>query len=94
MAELYRTKDGHTPIEVNQLLSTNGEAISLWCGGVLITEHDALRHDITFVGINVPTSLGMKRAQEGDWIVRRPTGDFVVVDPGRFEHLFEAVVDG
>lgn len=96
MAELYRTKDGPTlvEVEVNQLLSTNGETVALWCGGVLVTEHDALQHDITFVGINVPTAFGMKRAQEDDWIVRRPAGDFIVIGPVRFENLFEAVVDG
>jgi len=94
MAELYRSKAGHHPIEANQLTADNAVAVSVWCGGVLVKEHDALQHDITFAAINVPTVNGMKRAQEGDWIIRRTTGDFYPVDPGKFEHLFESVVDG
>lgn len=94
MAELYRTKDGHHPIEVNRLTPENAEAVSVWCGGVLVMEHDALRHEVTFVAINVPTALGVRRAQEGDWIIRRTTGDFYPVNPYKFEQIFEAVIDG
>lgn len=94
MAELYRTKVGRNPIEANLLTPDNAEAVAVWCGGVSVIEHDALRHEITFVAVNVPTALGMARAQEGDWVVRRVTGDFVPVNPSRFSELFESVVDG
>lgn len=94
MAELYRTKTDHIQVEVNRLNSNNGLALSEWCGGVLVIEHDALQHDITFAAINVPTPHGNKRAQEGDWIIRLPTGEFYPVTSAQFEALFEAVVDG
>ncbi len=94
MAELYRTKDGHHPIEVNRLTPENALAVSVWCGGVLVREHDALKHEITFAAINVPTAYGMRRAQEGDWIIRRLTGDFLPIKSDKFEQLFESVVDG
>lgn len=92
MAELFRSKVGQHPIEANRVTPETVEAVAIWCGGVHIVEHDALKHEITFAAINVPTSLGMKRAQEGDWIVRRPTGDFVPCSNERFHELFETVV--
>lgn len=94
MAELIKTKSGDLKLQANRLTATNSVAVSLWCGGVLVKEHDALQHEVTFEAINVPTGLGIKRAQEGDWILQRPTGDFVVVKPDKFDDIFELVVDG
>lgn len=94
MAELYRTKADLHVVEVNQLTAENAHALSVWCGGVLVKEHDALQHDITFAAINVPTVSGMKRAQEGDWIVRDLMGSFYPVKAYEFHEVFEAVVDG
>lgn len=94
MAELYRAKGGTVSVEANKVEPSTVEAVALWCGGVLVIEHDALQHDTTFVAINVPTPQGMKRAQEGDWIIKRPLGDFYPVEGYRFFGMFEAVVDG
>lgn len=93
MAELYRTKADYHVVEVNQLDANNAIALSVWCNGVLVQEHDALQHDITFAAINVPAAEGMQRAQEGDWIVRSLTGNFYVVKEHEFDQMFEAVVD-
>lgn len=94
MADLFQSKNCDNKIEANMLTSDNAAAVSAWCGGVLVTEHDALRHDITFAAINVPTVVGKKRAQEGDWIIKRTTGDFYPLPDYKFKELFKAVVDG
>lgn len=94
MAELFRTKDDkHIPVEANLLTADNALAVSIWCNGGLVTEHDALQHDVTFQAINVRTPHGVKRAQEGDWIVLLPTGDFYPVKAEAFDDTFEAVVN-
>lgn len=94
MAELFRTKGGLEPIEANLVAPETYEAVAIWCGGVSVLEHNALDHAETYAAINVPTSSGMKRASEGDWIIRRPTGDFYPVKPERFSMLFELVIHG
>lgn len=94
MAELYRTKMDWHPVEVNRLTPDNAVAVAAWCGGVPVTEHDALQHDITFAAVNVPTNKGMKRAQEGDWVIRYQYGNFDTFTSIEFETFFEAVVNG
>ncbi len=91
MTELFKSKDGEHSIEARLLTSENAVEVSVWCGGVLVKEHDALQHDITFAAINVPTIFGMKRAQEGDWIIQRPTGDFYPIKAHKFKELFDYI---
>lgn len=91
MADLFRSKHGGDEFEANLLTASNAEALAVWCGGVLVTEHDALQHDVTYSAINVPTITGKKRAQEGDWIIKRPAGDFYPVKGHRFEELFDPI---
>lgn len=94
MAEKYRTKEDYHAIDARQLTSENAHFLTAWCAGVFVTEHDALQHDVTYAAINVPTAEGMKRAQEGDWIVRYIVGYFDTFKAADFERLFEEVVDG
>ena len=89
MAELFLTRENKTPLEGNRVSSDNATAVALWCGGVEVTEHDPLDHSQVYAGINVPTEVGMMRAQEGDWVVRRVYGDFVVLKHPHFEALVE-----
>lgn len=89
MAELYRSKADFFNLEVNMLTHDNATAVAAWCEGVEVVEHDAMDYSITFAAINVPTEDGMKRAQEGDWVVKRLIGDFVVVKAAEFYELFE-----
>lgn len=94
MAELYRTKDSKVKVQANLLTAENALALSVWCSGGLVTEHDALQHDVTFQAINVPTAHGFRRAQEGDWIIYADKLGFYPVKADKFEDMFEAVVDG
>lgn len=95
MADLIKQHGGTITFEANCLRADNAEPVTVWCGGVLVTEHDALNHDLTYPGINVPTKWGMRRAQEGDWIIKLQEDSFIVVKPEQFWALYEmAVVDG
>lgn len=94
MAELFRAKGGTDTFEANLVASDTVTVVAIWCGGVEVVEHDVVEHNTTYAAINVPTVAGMKRAQEGDWIIRRPAGDFYPVTSERFSILFEAAVNG
>jgi hypothetical protein len=95
MAELVKLKHFDIVLEANRLRADNAEAVAAWCGGVLVVEHHALNHDITYPGINVPTSWGMRRAQEEDWIIKLGPDSFTVVSPTEFWTRYEmAVIDG
>lgn len=94
MADLFRTRDSKVQVQANQLNADNALALSVWCSGGLVQEHDALQHDKVFAAINVPTSVGFRRAQEGDWIIYNEKVGFYPVPPAKFEEMFEAVVDG
>lgn len=91
MAKTFVSLDDCFNVEANELTHENVEAVALWCGGVSVVEHDALDHNLTFFGINVPTSNGIKRAQEGDYIVRQLIGDFIVVKSYEFSKKYEAL---
>ena len=93
MADLYRTKADYHVFEADRLTSANTESLSVWCDGVFVEEHDALKHEITFAAINVPTPDGMERAQEGDWLVKSATGNFYIVKHDKFKHIFEVMID-
>lgn len=93
MADLFQSKSTKAFVEANQVTSETADAVAVWCGGLAITEHDALVHETTYAGINVPTTTGMKRASEGAWIVRAPSGGFYVVSDAVFKEVFEAVKD-
>ena len=91
MVDLYTTRKTNVQVEALCLTAENVFELTVWCGGVSVVEHDALEHTKTFAAINVPTAFGMMRAQEDDWIIKRPAGDFYPVKPGRFNFLFELV---
>ncbi len=76
-------------IEARRLLSDNVEDIAHWCGGGIVQEIDALDSTKTFVGINVPTLSGPKRAQEGDYILKDEHGDFHTIKAVEFQMTYE-----
>lgn len=78
-------------IEARRLYPDKVEDIAHWCGGGFVREIDALDPSKTFVGINVPTPDGPKRAQEGDWIVKDQYGAFYIMKPAIFQMTYEDV---
>lgn len=64
--------------ESRVLTRSNGEELAEWCGGILVVEHDALIHENTLPGINVPVGDDVQRASVGDMIIRNHDGTFRV----------------
>lgn len=89
MAELYRKKPVGL-IEVNRLTKENVTAVALWCGAQQVEERDPMT-ERTFVALNIPTLGGVRRASEGDYIVKTETGGFTTFQPREFEALYEKV---
>jgi hypothetical protein len=71
-------------VEAEQLTSSNVDAVAAWCGGRKVEEFDALDSQKVFVALNVMTLDGPRRAQQNDYIVKFPAGNFKVVP----QHLF------
>lgn len=81
-------------IEAEQLTKENAEELTKWCGGQIVEETNPLNKEEKFVGINVPTLQGNKRLSEGDYLVQRGNGAFVVLDRQYHENMYEKVDDG
>lgn len=64
--------------QARMLTAANVEELAEWCGGVSVVEHDALDHGVTYAALNVPTSQGVRRAREGNLVIRLHDGTFDV----------------
>jgi hypothetical protein len=62
--------------EAKTLDQNNAEHIATWCGGRAVVQHDALDHDSTAPGVNVPVGDSVERAQVGDTVIRNHDGSF------------------
>lgn len=89
----FKPRTPDTRLEARRLYKDTAEDLALWCGGMLVTEIDPHDPGITFVGINVPTQLGVERASQGDWIVKLKGGNFTVFNDQGFQDTYE-LADG
>jgi hypothetical protein len=76
-------------VEATQLTKENVKEVAAWCNGQEVLEHDALDSSKTFVGLNLDTAMGRRRASEGDFIILHPTGEFYVHKSGTFNALYQ-----
>lgn len=76
-------------IEAVELTKDNAAAVAKWCGGMVVTEKDALDEEKTFVGINIPTLEGVMRGSEGDYIIKGLKGEFYPCKPDVFTAKYE-----
>jgi hypothetical protein len=65
-------------MDVRTLTRDNAKEIAQWCGGRVVTEHDALAHDVTSPGVNVPVGTEVERASLGDMVFQKDDGSFGV----------------
>jgi hypothetical protein len=68
--------------EAKTLTADNAEELAAWCGGKAVVEHDALNHEQSSPGINVPVGDDVKRASMGDMIIRQNDGTFRIFKNG------------
>lgn len=78
-------------VQAMQLTPDSVDRAALWCGGMVVNEYDANDLSKKFVALNIPTIEGVKRAQEGDYIVKSESGGFCVVPKREFETKYELV---
>lgn len=53
--------------------------VAVWCGGVIVGEHDALDHSVTNPALNLRTMNGeIERAHVGDTIIKNHDGTFQI----------------
>lgn len=78
----------HT-VEAIQLLPETVETAAMWSGGMVVTEYDAINRSQKFVAMNIPTITGVKRASEGDYIVKDAAGAITVCHKNAFEAQYE-----
>ncbi len=76
-------------VDAMQLTPDRALDAEQWSGGVPVTEYDAVDRTKKFVALNIPTLEGVKRAQEGDYIVKWPGGRIEVIPARQFENQFE-----
>lgn len=82
-AEMSRHPAGGQLIEHKiEVDDENAEFTALWCGGRVVTEIDALDETKQYKAVNVPTKNGVKRASQGDTIVKYANGSFSVLKHG------------
>lgn len=85
----YRATRSGITVEAVELTAANVKDVAQWCNGFEVVEHDAFQHQVTNVGLNVPTLQGRVRASEGDYIFKGMDGNFYVYGPHQFEYIFE-----
>ena len=67
----------------------NCAEVAEWCGGEVVTEHNAMDHEVTYCGINVPTINGVERASQTDFIIKNSRGEVSVERYSRFLAEYE-----
>jgi hypothetical protein len=86
----YKTQ-GDVLVMAMQVTEATIQQAELFTSGHRVVEIDALDPTLTYIGINVPTSDGVKRASEGDYLVKELGGQVTVVRKNVFERYYDAV---
>lgn len=89
MPRQYRLVAG--VVEAMQLTPQQVQAAALWCGGMEVEEIDPMDSTKKFVGLNIPTLDGVKRAGQGDYILKHLSGQFEVMSLREFEAKYEPI---
>lgn len=76
-------------IEAEPVEPETSQQVALWCGGMIASEIDPRNPAKRYVAINVATLSGVKRASEGDYIIKWPQGGFTVMRKAQFEATYE-----
>lgn len=83
----------HIPVDVEamQLTRENAEEVAAWCGGVVKEEINPRDHEDISLCVDFPTMDGVKRVQEGGYLMRTAGGHFTRHTKGFFEHMFKPI---
>lgn len=81
------------PVQVTaiQLTPESVERAAQFCGGIQVTEIDPFDRSKKFVALNIPTLHGVKRASEGQYIVKDAKGHITVMHASEFENMYQEI---
>jgi hypothetical protein len=78
-------------VEAIQLTPETVERAATWTGGRVVEEIDPVNSLRRFVALNIPTLDGVKRASEGDFVVKSMGGEFDVMREREFRRRYEGI---
>lgn len=81
--DFYLSNDGEQ-VQAMHMSPEMVQVISAWSGAVIVEEIDPLDTDQRYSALNVQTADGVKRASQGDYVVRHADGSFDVKKPTEF----------
>lgn len=76
-------------VEAMSVLPETLVDVAMWCGGLTREEIDPVDSKKKFVGINIPTLMGVLRASQGDFIVKDHNGIFDRMPANEFHSKYE-----
>lgn len=89
----YRSKKEHSQVvEAVMLTGENAGAVAEWCHGFLVDEYDPLSNK-AYYGINIDCVGEMRRASEGNWVIKHGE-DFFVGRTSFFVAKYEEMPSG
>ena len=82
-------------VQAIQVTPESAQEAATWCAGKLIDEKSPFDETVIQPGINVPTLSGVKRASQGDYILKNlDGGGFQVMNETLFEQNYERPTRG
>lgn len=81
-------------VEAMEVKPEDAQQIARWCGGEVATEISKIDKTLRFSAILLPTMTGVKRALEGDFIVKWPAAGYQWMTKPEFDYLFEPAKEG
>ncbi len=89
MPKIYRLIVSN--VEAIEVTPDSVQRAAVWCGGRIASEIHPFDNTVRYVAINIPTLEGVKRASEGDFIIKSDDGSFDVMGGNAFRRKYEPV---
>lgn len=88
MPRHYHLTVGGGEVEAIELTPEKLDKALLWTGGVQVVEIDPFDNVLRFVAINFPTAGEIRRASQGDFIIKDGLGNLSVMGPNEFHSKY------
>lgn len=76
-------------VEAMEVKPEDAPQIARWCGGEVVTDISNVDKALRFSAILLPTLEGVKRALEGDFIVKWPGAGYQWMTKSEFDYYFK-----
>lgn len=82
----YAVEEEAEEHEIRVVSLDTAENIAVWAGGRAVMEHDAIDYSKTYPAVNIPTNRGVRRAVDGDYVIKQEDGTFDVMGPSDYQN--------